>query len=166
MPELDSLPDLALDALGDVLGIALGALENMDDIFSVIFMLMVVFTFIDGANKKKQTQSPPPSTGADLDIPTLANDPNIEVQQEVIVQPQEKIVPRGLTNSVTENYRRRYERQKRDIKDEARKEEARKEEALRVERLQDSKAALSSDEALDAIVLSEILGKPKALRRR
>lgn len=165
MPELDSLPDLALDALGDVLGIALGALENMDDIFSVIFMLMVVFTFIDGANKKKQTQAPP-TTGADLDIPALANEPNIEVQQEVIVQPQEKIVPRGLTNSVTENYRRRYERQKRDIKDEARKEEARKEEALRVERLQDSKAALSSDEALDAIVLSEILGKPKALRRR
>ena len=134
-------------------------LDSMDDIFSIIFLLMVIFTFLDGAfNKKKRPPSVPPPA-PDLDIPTLANDPNIKVQQEVTVEPQPKIFPRGVTNNITESYRQKYKLQ-RIVEERSLKTKTPTEDRPKAE------AALNADDALDAMILSEIFNKPKALRRR
>ena len=137
-------PDTILDVISRIL-------DSMDDIFSVIFMLMVVFTFLEGSiNKKKR---PPPTP--DFDIPTLENDPTIEVQQ---VEPPPRIVPRGVTNNITESYRQKYRLQR-----------LAEESSLRTKKPtedQAKEAALDADDALNAMILSEIFDKPKALRRR
>ena len=133
-------------------------LDSMDDIFSFIFILMVVFTFLEGSiNKKKRPTGMPPPT-PDFDIPTLENDPTIEVQQEVTVEPPPKIVPRGVTNNITESYRQKYKLQR-----------LAEERALKIKKPtedQSKEAALNADDALNAMILSEIFDKPKALRRR
>ena len=150
------------DVIGNVLGSVLNMLElffeNMDDIFSIIFVLMVIFTFIDGANKKKKRSTGMPPTPPDLDIPTLENDPNIKVQQEITLEPPEKIVPRGVTNNITENYRQKYAQQRQA-----------EERSLKTKKPSEEKTnetALNADDALNAMILSEIFDKPKALRRR
>ena len=147
MLELQSLLN-TIDRLFDVIG----------DSFSIFFILMIVFTFIDGATKKKNQPLPPPIDD-EFDIPTLANDPNIVVREEVVVKPPDKVVPRGVTNNVTEAYRQKYEQQKRLSKIEAIRNERRNEKPS-------ENAALNAEDALNAMMLAEIFDKPKALRRR
>lgn len=154
--------------LQDVLGIVLNVLEtffeNMEDILSYVFVFFVIVAFVfDDSNKKKKRSKKNRSTGMplpppDLDIPTLENDPNIKVQQEITFEPPEEIVPRGVTNNVSENYRRKYEQMRRE-----------QERSLKTNKPSEEKTnepALNADDALNAMILSEIFDKPKALRRR
>lgn len=144
--------------LGNVLELMARFFDNMDDIFSIIFVLMVIFTFVDGSSKKKKRSTGMPPPTPDLDIPTLENDPNIKVQQEITVEPTDKIIPRGVTNNITENYRQKYAQQ--------RQAEERSIKVKNPSREQTKEAALNADDALNAMILSEIFDKPKALRRR
>ena len=136
-------------------------LDAMDNVVAIVFFIALLVSFFDGGKKKKSPNAPPLPT-PDIDIPTLANDPNIAVQQEVTVEPPPKIVPRGVTNNVTEAYRQKYKRQRqaeeRSIRMDERKLKSSSEER--------AEAVLDADDALNAMILKEIFDKPKALRRR
>ena len=131
--------------------------DAMDDVFAVVFLIALVVSFFDGGKKKRQSGGAPPLPTPDIDIPTLANDPNIKVQQEVTVEPPPKIVPRGVTNSVTESYRQKYKQQR-----------LAEERSMKLKSPSENRteAVLDADDALNAMILKEIFDSPKALRRR
>ena len=134
--------------------------DAMDNVFAIVFFIALLLSFLDGGKKKKSPGAPPLPT-PDIDIPTLANDPNIAVQQEVTVEPPPKIVPRGVTNNVTEAYRQKYKRQRQAEERSIRMEEHK----LKSSSEERAEAVLDADDALNAMILKEIFDKPKALRR-
>ena len=126
MPDIDRI----LDLVGRLL-------ENMDNMFSVIFMLMVLFTFIDGSiRKKNKAPSLPPSLDDDFNVLPLDDTPKIEVSREVkTAPPTKKITPRGTSipkPSTTE----------------------------------EKPPVFSAEEAREAMILKEIFDRPKSMRRR
>lgn len=131
MPDLDEILDL------------IGALiVNMDNVFSVIFVLMVVFTFIDGSvRKKNKTPNLPPPID-DFNVLPLDDTQKIEVSREVKVTPPVKSRP-------SRNYQPIEVQPTQTVKEK---------EAERAE--------LSAADAREAMILKEIFDKPKALRRR
>lgn len=111
----------------------------------VIFLIWLGITIIDNMAKRKKRRLPPPQTPPDFDIPTLANDPNLpgeEVPIFIESPPQAEVRP--LNNPP---------RPRRVV------EPAREPEEAHV-------LNLTPTTVLDAFVLTEILDKPKALRRR
>ena len=126
--------------LQSIVEIAGKLLNGIDDVFSLLFILFIVMSFLDGAVRRKQTKIPPPPLDGDLNIPTLANDPTVAVEQEVVVEPKKK---------------RRAELKTPSIR------------PTQSERTQPvEKPMLNADDALNAMIAAEIFDKPKALRRR
>ena len=114
---------------------------------ATIFLIWLVVTIIDNLAKRKKNRLPPPESSPDFDIPTLANDPNfpgedvpifIENPRQAEVRP--KIKPPA------------------QIKSKIFKQEVEEEKEIDLE--------LTPSNVMNAFILSEILGKPKALRRR
>ena len=113
----------------------------------VIFLIWLGITIIDNMAKRKKRRLPPPQTPPDFDIPTLANDPNLPGEEVPIFienPPQAEVRP--LNNPPRPRPRRVVE-------------PVREPEEAHV-------LNLTPTTVLDAFVLTEILDKPKALRRR
>ena len=139
---------LDADRVLDLIGMLLG---GIDDAFSVVFLLIVIYTFIDGSiRKKNKTPSLPPSTD-EFNVLPLDDQSPIEVRQE-------QIVPRGVTNNITEKYRQKHDR-KRQIDEPARQ-------TQESSPTREAQAALSADDAREAMILKEIFDRPKSMRRR
>ena len=115
----------------------------------VIFLLWLAVTIIDDMSKRKKRRLPPPQNQSpDFDIPTLGNDPNlpgeevpifIESPRPAEVRPLNPPPPRP------------------------------KKKSAQVRETDDAKEldlSLTPSNVLNAFVMSEILDKPKALRRR
>ena len=134
----------------------------MDDIFSIIFFIWIAYAVLEGAIRKKKI--PPPlqlpseqrneeDDTTNFEIPTLANDPNAPIVLAPpraiveIVQPEPKIQSQSQ-NQIQSNYERAMW-------------------ALEPEQtIPTLNLNFTQTDAMNAMVLSEIFSKPKALRRR
>ena len=113
---------------------------------ATIFLIWLAITIIDNLADRKKRRLPPPENNS-LDIPTLANDPNfpgeevpifIESPRQAEIRPNSKPPAR--------------------IKPKVSVQEVREETT-------ELDLNLTPSTVINAFVLSEILGKPKALRR-
>ena len=112
-----------------------------------IFLIWVAVTILDNMSKRKKRRLPPPQNQSpDFDIPTLGNDPNIPGEEVPIfiesprpaeVRPLNPPRPKKIPAQVREA----------------------QEEAKPLD------LSLTPSNVLNAFVMSEILDKPKALRR-
>ncbi len=115
---------------------------------ATIFLIWLVVVVIDNLAKRKKRRLPPPqSNSPDFDIPTLANDPNF---------PNEEIPIFIETPKQAEIRPQKISRPKPQITP---KQELHEEESNELD------LNLTPSTVMNAFVLSEILGKPKALRK-
>ena len=142
----------------------------MDDIFSMIFFIWIIYSILEGVVRKKQMpklpsdqdQTQQDSESSTFEIPTLANDPNL--QQLPI--PSEEVIQIERGDSVADVYRRRLEI--------LRSASSNTEQTTTTQNEQNTqskeKSALNLNftpaDTMNAMILSEIFNKPKSLRRR
>lgn len=133
----------------------------MDTTLLVILwvVIIVVQAIRDGKKKKNLPPTPPSeSTNKNFEIPTLANDPNFPGEDVTVFKDENK--PAEVREvSFTEIYRQRKAEVNENVS--ARKVESN----LTEEKKSSLPLNLTAESAMNAIVLSEILGKPKALRK-
>ncbi len=148
----------------------------MDDFFSIIFFIWFAFVILEGLVKKRQV---PPTIDSDLDrqqqnsesatfeIPTLANDPNL--QRDPI--PTEEVLQSAEIKTTEQIFRQRQELFRQSLLNQTKNKtiEPQKPLAQRQSKF-DSNINLNLNfteaDALNAMILSEIFNKPKSLRRR
>ena len=119
---------------------------------TTIFLIWLVITIIDNlANRKKRRLPPPenPENSPSIEIPTLANDPNSHIKPAQVYERVEKV----------SNVERRSAPTSSSVTFAA--QEVREES-------EDNKLNLNftPSTVMNAFVLSEIISKPKAFRRR
>lgn len=133
----------------------------MDTTLLVILwvVIIVVQAIRDGKKKKNLPPTPPSeSTNKNFEIPTLANDPNFPGEDVTVFKDENK--PAEVREvSFTEIYRQRKAEVNENVS--ARKVESN----LTEEKKSSLPLNLTAESAMNAIVLSEIFGKPKALRK-
>ena len=123
--------------------------------FSLIVILWIIFIVFEkvAVKKKKLPPNQPPNEtkgNENFDIPTLANDPNFPGEDMTIFQDEIKPAEvRKFNQNVAEkNFERKVEEKKSpNVKS-------------------NLPLNLTAESAMNAIILSEILGKPKALRHK
>ena len=132
----------------------------MDDIFSVIFFIWIAYAALESVIRKKKI--PPPlqlpserraedDEAADFEIPTLANDPN----STKVIEP---------SKSVAEMFQAEQPRQ-RQMQTLLQRHQSN----IQTEQSQTNPTInvnLTQNDAMNAMILSEIFNKPKSLRRR
>lgn len=116
---------------------------------ATIFLIWLAITVIENLAKRKKRRLPPPERQPDFDIPTLANDPNlpgeevpifVELPSPAEVRPLNAQPPRPSAKKFSE--------------------------PVREEPATEFPLNLTPTTVLNAFVLTELLDKPKALRRR
>ena len=118
---------------------------------ATIFLIWLAVVVIDNLAKRKKRRLPPPQNNSpDFDIPTLTNDPNfpgeeipifIESPRPAEIR-QKNFTPRPKKNSErVQEFREPEETNELDLN-------------------------FAPSNVMDAIILSEILGKPKSLRKK
>ena len=111
-----------------------------------IFLIWVAVTILDNMSKRKKRRLPPPQNQSpDFDIPTLGNDPNIPGEE----------VPIFIESPRPAEVRPLNPPRPKKIPAQVREENEAAELNL----------SLTPSNVLNAFVMSEILDKPKALRR-
>ena len=101
-----------------------------------IIVMFVVVTIIDNLANRKKPRIPP-QTPPEFDIPELANDPNLTVEiRPHEVQPNVPTRPKKISTPEVQN------------------------------ELPELNIELTPSNVMNAFVMSELLDKPKALRRR
>ena len=113
---------------------------------ATIFLIWLAITVIDNLSKRKKRRLPPPQNDS-FDIPTLANDPNfpgeevpifIENPRQAEIRPRQKVSAQIQSQKIS----------KQEVQAE------------------NEELNLTPSTVMDAFILNEILGKPKALRKR
>ncbi|MBR4641862.1 MAG: hypothetical protein IKO74_03960 [Selenomonadaceae bacterium] len=113
-----------------------------------IFLIWLAVTIIDNMSKRKKRRLPPPEDSRDFDIPTIANDPNlpgeeipifIETPNQAEIRPKKSSPPKKKISA--REYREAEKTTELDLN-------------------------LTPSNVMNAFVFSEILDKPKALRRK
>lgn len=148
---------------------------DWDLIFFCIWMVLGLFAHIYNKNKKKNL---PPPTNSDLDqiqqnsepaafeIPTLANDPNIQVEP----LPSREVVEVEQVNNVDELFRQRQEMYRQKLAPTNLDIVSKIEEPRKKQPQKQSNSPINLDftpeDAINAMILSEIFNKPKSLQRR
>mgnify|MGYP007056175525 CR=1 FL=1 len=134
--------------------------------FSFWIILWIIFLVIQNvADKKKSKKLPPPdsTSSQDFEIPTLANDPNFpgEENQIVIQDSTQSAEVRDVDLFDI------YQRKKISMQDISESEKI-SEPIKKFEQVEEKKLPLgiTPDSAMNAIIMSEILSKPKALRKK
>ena len=111
---------------------------------ATIFLIWLAITVIDNLAKRKKRRLPPPQNNQpDFEIPTLANAPGEEVPIFIETSNQAEVRPQNFP---------------------ARSQKISKQEVL-AEETNELDLNLTPATVMDAFILNEILGKPKALRR-
>ena len=142
----------------------------MDEIFSIIFFIWIIYSVLEGVVRKKpmpklpseQDQSQQDSEDAIFEIPTLANDPNLQR----LPVPSEEVEQIERRNSVADVFRRRQEILKTISENQEQSAEPPKVQNTQSKEKSALKLDLTPTDSMHAMMLSEIFGKPKALRRR
>lgn len=115
---------------------------------ATIFLIWLVVEILDKLAKRKKRRLPPPQNQSpDFDIPTLGNDPNLPGEE----------IPIFIENP------RQAEVQPLKLQSKAKKIPA---QIREVEETNELNLSLTPSNVLNAFIISEILDKPKALRRR
>ena len=116
---------------------------------ATIFLLWLVVVVIDNLSKRKKRRLPPPQDNSpDFDIPTIANDPNFpgeEIPIFIETPQQAEVRPKNFSAQVKPQKVSKQE--------------------IRTEETNELDLNLTPATVMDAFILNEILGKPKALRR-
>ncbi len=128
---------------------------------SIIIVLWIIISIAQAVNDRKKNPQPPPvpppnnSTDSNFEIPTLANDPNQNSEIEEIDNFDEfdDVEEKPAIEEI-------YQQRKMDIKNKSTTSET---EAVKEKNIE---LDLTPAAVLNAIVLNDILDKPKALRRR
>ncbi|MBQ9486832.1 MAG: hypothetical protein IJU91_03385 [Selenomonadaceae bacterium] len=137
---------------------------------SLLAILWVVILIVQAVNDKKKKKLPPPAPpaenteGRNFDIPTLANDPNFPGEDVTVYRDAERPAEVREVN-FTEMYRQRKSTAREKVS--ARTAESNVESNVQTT-ANESKSLplnLNAESAMNAMILSEIFGKPKALRR-
>lgn len=142
----------------------------MDDIFSMIFFIWIIYSILEGVVRKKQMpqlpseqdQTQQDSESATFEIPTLANDPNL--QQLPI--PSEEVIQIERSDTIADVYRKRREMLKAASTDTEQPTILQDEQSNRAKEKSALNLNLTPTDTMNAMILSEIFNKPKALRRR
>ena len=116
---------------------------------ATIFLIWLFITIIDNLSKRKKRRLPPPENPPDFDIPTISGDPNFPGEE----------VPIFIESPRQAEVRQRNFEPPRPKKHEQKFREA--EEATA-----DFDLNLTPSTVMNALIINEILDKPKALRRR
>ena len=119
---------------------------------TTIFLIWLVITIIDNlANRKKRRLPPPenPENSPSIEIPTLANDPNSNIKPAQVYERVEKVSNVKRQSAPTSSSVTLAAQEVR--------------EAAETNQLN---LNLTPSTVMNAFVLSEIIEKPKALRRR
>ena len=116
---------------------------------ATIFLIWLAVVVIDNLAKRKKRRLPPQNS-PDFDIPTLPNDPNF---------PGEK-VPIFIESP------RQVEVRQKNFEPQPRQKKISRHEVHEAQEAEELDLNLTPSTVINAFVLSEILGKPKALRRR
>ena len=117
---------------------------------ATIFLIWLAITVIDNLAKRKKRRLPPPESPPDFDIPTIQGDPNFpgeEVPIFIESPRQAEVRPRNLTPP-------------------PRPKKISPQEVQRAQEANELDLTLTPANVMQAFVLSEVLDKPKALRRR
>ena len=147
----------------------------MDDIFTLIFFLWFAAAVIGSIFDKKRRRLPP-TPNQDLDqrqqdleqptfeIPTLANDPNISRDP----LPAEEVIEVKQVNNVEEIFRQRKNLVRQKLSLQSPSHDTTQAEVNNSEDKEKSplNLKLTPEDTMNAMILSEIFNKPKALRRR
>ena len=141
----------------------------MDDILSMIFFIWIIYSVLEGVVRKKQMpklpseqdQTQQDNEGAIFEIPTLANDPNL---QQLPV-PSEEVIQIERSDSIADVYRKRREML---MAASTNTEQAihQDEQSLQPKKKSTLNLNLTPTDTMNAMILSEIFNKPKALRKR
>lgn len=117
---------------------------------SLIIVLWIIFAIFKTATERKNPPPVPPqdSNGADFEIPTLENDPTQsaeieEIDIEEIYKQKKNTLAAKIENIIAEDTKNFVE-----------------------EETETPKINLTPENAMNAIIYSEIFGKPKALRKK
>ncbi len=134
----------------------------MDISFWIV--LWIIFLVVQNVfDKKKKPKQPPINSKNphDFEIPTLSNDPNFPGEENSILieTPNQSAEVREI--NLAEIYR-----QKKSAAQNFSSEISAKDENLNEVEEKKLPLNLNSETAMNAIIFSEILGKPKSLRRR
>ena len=137
----------------------------MDMSFFVV--LWIIFIVVQNVfEKKKPTSNPPPNlpknNSPDFEIPTLANDPNFPSDEQIILSPNTRQSAEVQEINLAELYR-----QKKFFAQTETKKISPQIQVQEVEEVEQKNfsANITAETAMNAIIWSEILGKPKARRR-
>ena len=142
----------------------------MDDIFSMIFFIWIIYSILEGVVRKKQMpqlpseqdQNQQDSESATFEIPTLANDPNL--QQLPI--PSEEVIQIERGDSVADVFRKRQEMLRTTSLNTKQSVLNQNEQSNQSKEKSALNLNLTPNDTMNAMILSEIFNKPKALRRR
>ena len=120
--------------------------------FSILVILWIAFMVIEKfAGRKNKLPQNPTETG-NFDIPTLPNDPNFPGEDLKIFQ--DEVKPAEVREKFYQQPKTEFKAEKNFRQDNIN------------EKNSDLPLNLTADSAMNAIILSEILGKPKALRNK
>ena len=140
----------------------------MDDIFSIIFFIWIAYAFLEGLVRKKQMPKLPSdqmqqdSEDPTFEIPTLANDPNL---QQLPV-PSEEVIQVDRARSVKDIFLQRQAM----LQSTSSTPSAPQIQQIEQEPQTTAKLSLNLNftptDTMNAMILSEIFNKPKSLRKR
>ncbi len=124
--------------------------------FSFLIVLWIIFLIVQNVSDKKKSPPPPRNTTPiDFEIPNLANDPNFPGEENQIFIDNPKTSAEVREIKLNEFYNQKtFE----DSRSATKKFEEAGEKKLPFN--------LNPESAVNGIILGEILGKPKSLRRR
>ena len=125
---------------------------------SLLAILWVVILIVQAATDKKKKKLPPkieqPADNADFDIPTLANDPNFPDENVKSAEVREI----NFSETYHQNKSAREKISARNLENNL--------QTATNEKNKNLPLNLNAESAMNAMILSEIFGKPKALQRR
>ena len=117
---------------------------------ATIFLIWLAITAIDNLAKRKKRRLPPPQSPPDFDIPTIQGDPNFPGEDVPIFiesPKQAEVLRRNSTHT-------------------PRPKKISQQEVHTAQDTNELNLNLTPANVMQAFVLSEVLDKPKALRRR
>lgn len=120
--------------------------------FSILVILWIAFMVIEKFAGRKKNLPPKPIETGNFDIPTLPNDPNFPGEDLKIFQ--DEVKPAEVREKFYQQPKTEFKSEKNFRQDNTN------------EKNSDLPLNLTADSAMNAIILSEILGKPKALRNK
>ena len=117
---------------------------------ATIFLIWLLVTIIDNLSKRKKRRLPPPENPPDFDIPTISGDPNFPGEEvPIFIESPRQAEVRQRNFEPPPRHKKILEQKFREAE----------------EATADFDLNLTPSTVMNALIINEILDKPKALRR-